>query len=109
MATDLDRVLTGLAEPTRRRIVEQLASGPQPVSELAGRLDASLSTTVQHLSVLQRSGLVRTVKTGRVRLCHLRPSALKQAEDWFAQRRLRLRRSFDRLERYLDDNSDLDS
>jgi DNA-binding transcriptional ArsR family regulator len=107
--SSMDDILRALAEPTRRRIVEQLASGPQPVSELAGRLDASLSTTVQHLSVLQRSGLVRTVKTGRVRLCHLRPSGLKQAEDWFAQRRLRLQRSFDRLERYLDDNSDLDS
>ena len=106
--SSMDDILRALAEPTRRRIVEQLASGPQPVSGIADRLGASLSTTVQHLGVLQRSGLVRTVKTGRVRLCHLRPGALKQAEDWFAQRRLRLQRSFDRLESYLDTKSDLD-
>lgn len=106
--SSMDDILRALAEPTRRRIVEQLTTGPQPVSEIAVRLGASLSTTVQHLSVLQESGLVRTVKSGRVRLCHLRPSTLKQAEDWFAKRRLRLERSFDRLAQYLDDKEDLD-
>jgi DNA-binding transcriptional ArsR family regulator len=104
----MDDILRALAEPTRRRIVEQLTSGPRQVSDIATRLGASLSTTVQHLTVLEQSGLVRTVKTGRVRLCHLRPGALRQAEAWFSQRRLRLQRSFDRLESYLDDKRDLD-
>jgi DNA-binding transcriptional ArsR family regulator len=103
----MDDILRALAEPTRRQIVEQLTSGPQPVSELATRLGASLSTTVQHLTVLEESGLVTTVKTGRVRTCHLRPHGLKQAEDWFATRRRRLQRSFDRLQQYLDAKGDL--
>ena len=106
--SSMDDILRALAEPTRRRIVERLASGSLQVREIAAQLGASLSTTVQHLTVLQRSGLVRTVKSGRVRLCHLRPGALRQAEEWFAQRRLRLQRSFDRLEQYLDDKRDVD-
>jgi DNA-binding transcriptional ArsR family regulator len=105
----MNEILRALAEPTRRSIVEQLAAGPQPVSEIAKRLNASLSTTVQHLTVLEASGLVRTQKTGRVRTCHLRPDTLKQAEDWFAKRRERLQRSFDRLEQYLDEKGDLNS
>jgi len=105
----MNDVFRALAEPTRRSIVEQLAAGPQPVTDIARRLNASLSTTVQHLTVLEASGLVRTEKSGRVRTCHLRPEALKQAEHWFAKRRERLQRSFDRLEQYLDKKGDLNS
>lgn len=105
----MNDILRALAEPNRRGIVEQLAAGPQPVSEIARRLNASLSTTVQHLTVLEASGLVRTEKIGRIRTCHLRPETLKQAEDWFAKRRERLQRSFDRLQQYLDKDGDLNS
>jgi DNA-binding transcriptional ArsR family regulator len=107
--SSMNDILRALAEPSRRRIVEQLADGPETVSTIAERLRASLSTTVQHIGVLEASGLVRTVKTGRVRTCHLRPEAIKHAEEWFAKRRARLERSFDRLEHYLDHKHDLDS
>jgi DNA-binding transcriptional ArsR family regulator len=104
----IDDVLKALCEPTRRRIVEKLTAGPQPVSQLADRLDASLSTTVQHLAVLESTGLVHTVKRGRVRICRLNIKALSRVENWFTQRRLRLERSFDRLEGYLERREDLD-
>ena len=104
----IDNVLKALCEPTRRRIVEKLTTGPQPVSQLADRLDASLSTTIQHLAVLESTGLVHTVKRGRVRICRLNIKALSRVEHWFTQRRLRLERSFDRLEEYLERREDLD-
>ena len=104
----IDDVLKALCEPTRRRIVEKLTAGPQRVSQLANRLDASVSTTVQHLAVLESTGLVRTVKHGRVRICRLNIKALSWVENWFTQRRLRLERSFDRLEEYLESKEDLD-
>ncbi|MGH7128766.1 MAG: ArsR/SmtB family transcription factor, partial [Planctomycetaceae bacterium] len=64
---DVDRLLHALADPTRRRIVERLGSGPASVTELAAPLPMSLPAVVQHLQVLERSGVIGTEKVGRVR------------------------------------------
>ena len=82
-------------------MVERLARGPTSVSELAGPLSMSLSAVVQHLAILEASGLVRSEKVGRVRTCSIEPTALSLAEQWIVQRRVEWERRFDRLDTYL--------
>lgn len=86
-----------LADPTRRVMVERLSRGPASVSELAEPLDMSLSAVVQHLHVLETSGLVRSEKLGRVRTCRIEAPALRMVERWIAERRTNWERRFDRL------------
>ncbi len=99
----LDLTFQALADPTRRVMVERLSRGPASVSELARPLAMTLSAVVQHLQVLQASGLVRSEKAGRVRTCRIEPKALRVAEDWFAVRRGNWERRLDRLGEYLAD------
>lgn len=101
----LDRMFQALADPTRRAMVERLCQGPVPVKELARPLAMSLSAVVQHLQVLEASGLVRSEKAGRVRTCRIEPAALQAAEAWFAQRRALWERRFDRLAEHLGEGS----
>ena len=67
--TSLDLAFQALADPTRRAMVERLSRGPASVSELAKPLDMSLPAVMQHLAMLESSGLVRSQKVGRVRTC----------------------------------------
>jgi DNA-binding transcriptional ArsR family regulator len=67
----LDLMFQALADPTRRAMVERLSRGPASVGEIARPLPMSLSAVLQHLQVLERSGLVRSEKVGRVRTCRL--------------------------------------
>jgi len=97
----LDRAFQALADPARRVMVERLARGPASVSELARPLDMTLSAVVQHLAVLEASGLVRSQKVGRVRTCHIEPQALHGAERWIAERRASWERNLDRLGEFL--------
>lgn len=105
----LDRVFHALADPARRVMVERLSSGPASVSELAQPLAMTLSAVVQHLRVLEGSGLVRTEKLGRVRTCHLEPEALQAAEVWLTGRRASWERRLDQLGAYLAEDSAEDS
>jgi DNA-binding transcriptional ArsR family regulator len=98
---DLDRVFHALADPGRRLMVERLTVGPASVSELARPLAMSLAAVVQHVQVLEASGLVRTQKVGRTRTCAIDPAGLRSAEDWFSQRRSLWERRLDRLGDYL--------
>ncbi|HVK68774.1 MAG TPA: metalloregulator ArsR/SmtB family transcription factor [Polyangium sp.] len=102
----LDRMFQALADPTRRVMIERLSRGPASVSELAGPLSMSLPAVMQHLSVLETSGLVRSEKAGRVRTCRLEPAALRAAEQWIAERRASWERCFDRLGDYLAEHPD---
>jgi DNA-binding transcriptional ArsR family regulator len=103
---ELDRVFAALAEPNRRLIVERLSQGPASVSELARPLTMTLSAVVQHLGVLQASGLVRSEKVGRVRTCRLDPGALSPVEQWIAERRSAWEHRLDRLGDYLAEHPD---
>jgi DNA-binding transcriptional ArsR family regulator len=94
---NIDRVFHALGDPTRRAIVEKLSEGPISVSRLAEPLDMSLAAVVQHLQVLEESGLVNTEKIGRVRTCRIEPSGLSAAEQWIGDRRSTWERRFDRL------------
>jgi DNA-binding transcriptional ArsR family regulator len=102
----VDRLFHALADPNRRGIVERLSLGPATVSELAEPLPMSLSPVVQHLEVLQVSGLVSSEKVGRVRTCRIEPAALRPAERWISARRSSWERRFDRLDEYLAEDSD---
>lgn len=93
----LNRVFRALADPTRRAIVERLARGEVPVSTLAEPLDMTLAGVVQHIQVLEESGLIRTRKVGRVRTCQMAPEALSGAESWIADRRALWEKRFDLL------------
>lgn len=104
--TPLDLTFQALADPTRRVMVERLARGPASVSELAQPLDMTLSAVVQHLAVLEASGLVRSQKVGRVRTCRLSPGALQGAERWIAERRAVWEHRLDRLGEFLAETDD---
>lgn len=100
-AHSLDKVFHALSDPTRRAVVERLGRGPASVSEVAGPLAISLTAVLQHLQVLEQSGIVRTEKRGRIRMCRLDPDALSGAEAWFAERRALWDRRIDQLEEFL--------
>jgi DNA-binding transcriptional ArsR family regulator len=94
-------VFHALADPSRRSIVARLSQGSASVSDLAAPLPMSLPAVLQHLQVLEESGLVSSVKVGRVRTCTIEPAALRPAERWIVNRRERWERRLDRLGGYL--------
>jgi DNA-binding transcriptional ArsR family regulator len=99
---DIDLLLFALADPTRRSIVERLSRGPASVTTLAAPLPMSLPAVVQHLQVLERTGLVVSEKQGRVRTCRLDPAGLAKIDDWLNARRASWERALDRLGEVLD-------
>jgi DNA-binding transcriptional ArsR family regulator len=103
---ELDRVFQALADPSRRAIVERLAQGSASVSELAAPLPMSLPGVVQHLQVLEASGLIRSEKIGRVRTCHLDLKMLGSAQNWITERREMWERRLDRLGQFLAEHPD---
>ena len=103
---DLDRVFQALADPGRRIMLERLSQGPASVSELGRPLAMSLAAVVQHVQVLEASGLVRSQKLGRIRTCSLNSSALRSAEHWISARRTLVERRLDRLGEYLPETAD---
>lgn len=98
----LDLAYQALSDPTRRAMVERLARGPASVSELAEPFAMSMSAVVQHLKVLEASGLVASEKVGRVRTCRVEPQAITAAERWLNDRRKSVERSLDRLGAFLE-------
>lgn len=102
----LDLTFQALADPTRRAILARLTRGPASVSELARPLAMSLPAVIQHLAVLEHSGLVRSAKLGRVRTCQLEPAALSIAEQWLNERRSEWERRLDRLGAYLQSTTE---
>jgi DNA-binding transcriptional ArsR family regulator len=93
----VDDVFRALGDPTRRNMVEHLVRGPATVSELARPLAITLSAVVQHVAILESSGLVRSEKVGRTRTCSIEPVGLQLAADWFAAQRALWERRLDRL------------
>jgi len=83
----LSDVFHALADPTRRAIVGALGHGPESVSTLAAPFEMALPSFLKHLSVLERSGVIRSSKVGRVRTCELVPKSLSPAERWIAEQR----------------------
>jgi DNA-binding transcriptional ArsR family regulator len=97
----LDRAYAALADGSRRAMIDRLSRGPATVKQLAEPLTMSLPAVLQHLRVLEESGLVRSEKAGRVRTCRLETAVLQQAEQWIADRRAGWASRLDRLDLYL--------
>lgn len=102
----LDLMFQALADRGRRVMIERLSQGPASVSELAAPLDMTLSAVVQHLAVLEQSGIVRSEKVGRVRTCSLQPASLGLVEQWVNDRRTGWEKRLDRLGAFLAANPD---
>jgi DNA-binding transcriptional ArsR family regulator len=96
-----DDVFYALSNSTRRKVLEQLSVGPATVSELAAPFDMKLPSFVQHLSVLERSGLVTSEKRGRVRTYEIASEPFRVAEDWLTERRRLWESRFDRFDEYV--------
>ena len=102
-SSPLDLAFQALADPTRRAMIERLTRGPAAVSDLARPLSMSLPAVMQHLAVLEGSGLVASEKVGRVRVCRIEPRALSLAEQWINARRTEWEGRLDRLGDYLEE------
>lgn len=96
-SAQLSDVFYALADPTRRAIVGALGRGPESVSALAAPFAMALPSLMKHLGVLERSGVIRSTKVGRVRTCELVPRALTPAERWMAEQRATWEARADRM------------
>jgi DNA-binding transcriptional ArsR family regulator len=101
MEKPVDSVFRALSDPTRRLVLERLSRSPASVSELAAPFNMALPSFVQHMGILENSGLVRSRKTGRVRIYKLAPKRLQLAENWLSQQRNLWNRRLDQLDDYL--------
>jgi DNA-binding transcriptional ArsR family regulator len=97
----VDRIFRALSDPTRRNVLERLTARPASTSELAAPYDMALPSFIEHLNVLEGSGLLRSRKTGRVRIYELAPEHIKVAEDWLGRQRKLWERRLDQLDTYL--------
>jgi DNA-binding transcriptional ArsR family regulator len=100
-ADHLSTIFGALADPTRRAILTQLASGESSVTELAKPLDMTLPAVSKHLKVLERAGLITQGRQAQWRPCRLEAAPLKNASDWIEQYRKFWEGSLDRLDDYL--------
>ena len=97
----MDRTFAALADPTRRHLLEQLAQGNRCVTDLARPYRMSLPAVSKHLHVLERAGLVRRRRRGRIHQLRLEAAPMRQAQQWIEEYRRFWEESFDRLDKYL--------
>ena len=98
---EYNQIFHALADPTRRAVIERLSLGSATVSQLASPFTMALPSFVQHLGVLEKSGLVHSKKTGRVRTYHLEPETIQQVEHWLSTQRHIWETRLDQLDSYL--------
>ena len=98
----MDRTFEALANGHRRAIVDRLLAGPVETPELGIGFDMSKQALHQHLSVLERAGLIERRAVGRVHRIHLRPEPLDAVTDWATTVRRAWSDSLDRLADVLD-------
>ena len=97
----LDHIFGALSDATRRAIVMRLCEGEASVEELAKPFEMALPSLMKHIRILERSGLVASEKTGRVRTCSLQMEALEAIEVWLEAQREIWEQRLDRLELYV--------
>jgi DNA-binding transcriptional ArsR family regulator len=96
----LSQTFAALADPTRRRILAQLAHGPAALVDLAAPTGFALPTVLRHVTILESAGLIRSQKIGRSRICHAATNSLDHGLDWMTKTRHSLQSQTDRLEIY---------
>lgn len=107
MDTDrIDVVLSALADPIRRRIVERLGKGEATVTDLSAPFDVSAPAISRHLGVLERAGLITRERHGTWRTCRLRPAAVEELGTWLGRLQPVWDRRFDSLEAVLASQRD---
>jgi DNA-binding transcriptional ArsR family regulator len=104
----IGQIFQALADPTRRAVIEKLAVGPASMTELARPFSMALPSFAQHLAVLEKTGVVLSTKTGRVRTYGLAPQSLALAEDWFVAQRKIWEQRLDRLQEHLEQMNEED-
>jgi DNA-binding transcriptional ArsR family regulator len=87
MPNHLDTFFGAMSDPTRRAVIERLVAGPASVSELHAPHKMALPTFMRHLRVLEDTGIVRSVKKGRVRTCTIETAPLIAVQGWLAWQR----------------------
>jgi len=102
-STQLDGLFVALADPTRRAVIRRLGRGPASVGDLAGEFPMTLPSFMKHVRTLESNGLIRTVKSGRVRTCVLNRERLALVDGWLAEQRRTWEERTDRLERFVTD------
>jgi len=98
----LDKTFAALADPTRRRILAQLASGEECVTDLARPHAMSLAAVSKHLIVLEKAGLVKRRRDGRVHSMALEAKPMQEARAWLDRYRKFWEGNLDQFEKYLD-------
>jgi DNA-binding transcriptional ArsR family regulator len=99
---NLDRIFHSLSDGTRRAVIAQLANGPASVGDLAERHDMALPSFMKHIRVLEGSEIIISRKTGRIRMCELRPDALTAAQSWLEKERRMWESRLDRLDSFVE-------
>jgi DNA-binding transcriptional ArsR family regulator len=107
-APGLDGVFHALADPTRRAIVAELATGEATVSQLASPFPMSLTAVSKHLRVLEEAGLVSRTRQGRALVCRLEPGPLAEAWEWIAHYQHFWEQRLETLDRLLDERRNPD-
>ena len=99
---ELDSTFHALADPTRRAVIQRLCRGPATVSELAEPFDMALPSFMKHVGVLEGTGLIRSKKSGRIRICTLEHKNLAAAERWFGEQRAIWKNRYQNLDSLLE-------
>ena len=102
----LNGIFQALSDPTRRAVVARLGSGSASVSELAAPFDMALPSFMKHIHMLEESGLIRTSKSGRVRVCEVDRTRLAAIDDWLSEQKAIWTGRTDRLERFVTQNKE---
>lgn len=106
MPTELNASFHAMADPARRSILRQLATGAASVGDLAQPLDMTAPAVSHHLKVLERAGLVSRKVNGQIRMISLRPEGLTEMESWLGELRRFWSTSFDNLDQQLQATMD---
>lgn len=100
---NIDGLFHALGDPKRRAILDQLCQGPLSVSRLAPPLGITVTAVMQHLQILEQSGLVHTEKVGRIRTCRINTVGFAALQQWIDDHRTTWERRLDRLADLLDE------
>lgn len=99
---NLDRIFQSLSDGTRRAVIAQLAKGPASIGDLAQRHQMALPSFMKHIRVLEGSEIIVSRKTGRIRMCELRPDALTVAQSWLEQERRMWESRLDQVDSFIE-------
>ncbi|HTU49089.1 MAG TPA: metalloregulator ArsR/SmtB family transcription factor [Acidobacteriaceae bacterium] len=103
---DIDGLFHALGDPTRRAILDKLCAGPSSVSTLAAPLGITVTAVMQHLQILEQSGLVHTEKVGRTRTCRVDTAGFAALQQWINDHRTLWECRLDRLGEFLDEDEE---